>query len=331
MNQSQQGKAKMHVGVQGVGTSKPELQFLVRHGVTHMDASIENTEVETLLRHKEEAAAEGVSLEMIHIGLPQSITLAQDPQRDRDLNTVCQDIENAGKAGLRGVNYNFHTVHFPIFRTESTPGRGGTTYSTFDMSKFDNETLTELGRVSRDEAFERIAYFLERVIPVAEANNVQMACHFNDLPAPVLKGVELWNYPVFEGLKRFVELVDSPYHGFNFCCGTASEGLENPGEELYEIVQYFGERGKLFNIHFRNIRGGLHNFQEVWPDEGDVDMYKVAQVLADVGYPYMLMPDHAPHHPDDVSPPGVSGRVRQGWAFQFGYIIALIQAVNAAA
>ena len=201
MNQSQQEKAKMHVGVQGVGTSKPELQFLVRHGVTHMDTSVENTEVETLLRHKEEAAAEGVSLEMIHIELPQSIAFAQDPQRDRDLDTVCQDIENAGRAGLRGLNYNFHTVHFPIYRTESTPGRGGTTYSTFDMSKFDNETLTELGRVSRDEAFERIAYFLERVIPVAEANNVQMACHFNDLPAPVLKGVELWNYPVFEGLK----------------------------------------------------------------------------------------------------------------------------------
>ena len=331
MNQSQQGKAKMHVGVQGIGTSKPELQFLVRHGVTHMDTSVKNTEVETLLRHKEEAAAEGVSLDMIHIGLPQSITLAQDPQRDRDLDTVCQDIENAGEAGLRGLNYNFHTVHYPIYRTERTSGRGGTTYSTFDISKFDNETLTEAGRVSRDESFERMAYFLERVIPVAEANNVQMACHFNDLPAPVLKGIEGWNYPVFEGLKRFVELVDSPYHGFNFCCGTASEGLEKPGEELYEIVRYFGERGKLFNIHFRNIRGGLHNFQEVWPDEGDVDMYKVAQALRDVGYPYMLMPDHAPHHPDDASPPGVSGRVRQAWAFQFGYIIALLQAVNATA
>ncbi len=328
MNQSQQGKAKMHVGVQGIGTSKPELEFLVRHGVTHMDASVENTEAETLLRHKEEAASEGVSLEMIHIGLPQSITLAQAPQRDRDLDTVCETIENTGKAGLRGLNYNFCIVQHQ--RTASTPGRGGTTYSTFDISKFDNEALTEAGQVSRDEAFERIAYFLERVIPVAEANNVQLACHLNDPPAPVLRGVERWNYPVFEGLKRFVELADSPYHGFNFCCGTASEGLDKPGEELYEIVRYFGERGKLFNIHFRNIRGGLQNFQEVWPDEGDVDMYKVAQVLRDVGYPYMLMPDHAPHHPDDASPPGVSGRVRQAWAFQFGYIIALLQAVNAA-
>ena len=320
--------AGMHVGVQGIGTSQTELRFLVRHGVTHMDASVENTEVETLLRHREEAAQEGVSLEMIHIGLPSSITLAQDPQRDRDINAICNTIENAGKAGLRGLNYNFCILNHQ--RTEHTPGRGGSTYSTFDLSKFDNETLSEAGRVNREEAFERIAYFLERVIPVAEENRVQMACHLNDPPAPVLKGVERWNYPVFEGLKRFVETVDSPYNGFNFCCGTASEGLDDPGTELYDIVRYFGERKKIFNIHFRNIRGGLHNFQEVWPDEGDLDMYKVAQTLRDVDYPYMLMPDHAPSHPDDTAPAGTSGRVCQAWAFQFGYIIALIQAVNSA-
>ena len=224
------------------------------------------------------------------------------------------------------MNYNFCILNHQ--RTESTTGRGGSSYSTFDFSKYDNETLSEAGEVSREEAFDRLAYFLERVIPVAEANRVQMACHPNDPPAPILRGVERWNHPIFDGLKRFAEIVDSPYHGFNFCCGTVSEGLEDPGREFYEILRYFGEQKKLFNIHFRNIRGGLHNFQEVWPDEGHLDMHKVAQTLRDVGYPYMLMPDHAPGHPDDPSPPGVSGRVRQAWAFQFGYIIALIQAVN---
>jgi mannonate dehydratase len=306
-----------------------ELQFLVRHGVTHMDASVEDTEAETLLRHREEAAREGVSLEMIHISIPRSITLARDPQRDRDLEVVCRTIENAGKAGLRGLNYNFCIL--PHQRTAGTPGRGGSTYSTFDLSRYDNETLTEAGRVSREEAFARAAYFLERVIPVAEENGVQMAVHLNDPPAPVLRGVERWNYPVLEGLKRYVEIAESPYHGINFCCGTASEGLEDPGRELYDIVRYFGERKKIFNVHFRNIRGGLHRFQEVWPDEGDVDMFRLARTLRDVEYPYMLMPDHAPGHPDDKPPPGVSGRVRQAWAFQFGYIKALIQAASAEA
>ena len=320
-----QEESRMHVGTQGVGTSKADMQFLVRYGVTHTDVSVADMEVETLVRHKEEAAAEGVSMDMVHFGLARSITLAQDPQRDRDLDELCRWIENAGKAGLRGLNYNFCIL--PHQRTESTYGRGGSQYSTFDMSKYDNETLSEAGRVSRDEAFDRAGYFLERVIPVAEANKVQMASHLNDPPAPVLRGVERWNYPVFEGLKRFVELVDSPYHGFNFCCGTASEGLDDPGTELYDIVRYFGERKKIFNVHFRNIRGGLHNFQEVWPDEGDVDMYKLARVFRDVGYPYMLMPDHAPSHPDDRAPEGLPGRISPSWAFQFGYIQALLQVV----
>ncbi len=319
-------KATMHVGVQGIGTSSKELEFLLRHGVTHMDASVGDTETETLVRHKAEAAEAGVSLEMIHIGLPRSITLAQDPQRDTDIDAVCKMIENAAAAGLRGLNYNFCILNHQ--RTESTPGRGGSSYSTFDLSKYDNATLSEAGEVSREEAFDRIAYFIERVIPVAEANRIQLACHPNDPPAPILRGVERWNYPIFDGLKRFAEIVDSPYHGFNFCCGTVSEGLDDPSTEFYEILRYFGEQKKLFNIHFRNIRGGLHNFQEVWPDEGHLDMHQVAQTLRDVEYPYMLMPDHAPGHPDDPSPPGVSGRVRQAWAFQFGYIIALIQAVN---
>jgi mannonate dehydratase len=34
----------------------------------------------------------------------------------------------------------------------------------------------------------------------------------------VLRGVERWNWPVFEGLKAFSELSDSPMHGFNLCC-----------------------------------------------------------------------------------------------------------------
>ena len=244
----------------------------------------------------------------------------------KDIEAVCKTIENAAVAGLRGLNYNFCILVNQ--RTESTFGRGGSSYSTFDFSKYDNETLSEAGEVSREEAFDRIAYFLERIIPVAEANEIQMACHPNDPPAPILRGVERWNYPVFEGMKRYAEIAESPYHGFNFCCGTVSEGLDDPGTEFYEILRYFGERKKLFNIHFRNIRGGLHNFQEVWPDEGHLDMHRVAQTLRDVEYPYMLMPDHAPGHPDDPAPPGVSGRVRQAWAFQFGYIIALIQAVN---
>ena len=37
-------------------------------------------------------------------------------------------------------------------------------------------------------------------------------------------------------------------------------------------IRWFGSRGKIFNVHFRNIKGGFLNFQETFPDDGDVDM-----------------------------------------------------------
>ena len=66
----------------------------------------------------------------------------------------------------------------------------------------------------------------------------------------------------------------------------------------------------------------------MWPDEGDIDMFALAECLYEAGYQYMLMPDHAPAHPDDQSPAGSSGRIRHGWAFQFGYITSIIQAIK---
>lgn len=322
----------MYVGTQYFGTSKLEMEYLVRHGVTHFDATVDGYDVETLKRHKDEAAQYGVDFEMVHIPWQDAIGLAS-ADRDKAIDNVCQWIENAAQAGLRGINYNFCILRAGdkgglVQRTGRRPGRGGTTYSSFVLSEYDNDQRFEAGEVSREESFERAGYFLERIIPVAEANKIQMACHLNDPPAPILNGVEKWNWPVFEGLKRFSELVDSPYHGFNFCCGVASEGLEDPANELPPIVEYFAERKKIFNVHFRNIRGGLHDFCETWPDEGDVNMYEIVKILHKANYPYMLMPDHAPLHPDDKAPEGVTRRVSQAWAFQFGYIIALIQAAE---
>ena len=100
----------MYVGTQSFGTSKHEMEFLTRHGVTHLDAKVPDTEEATLVKHKEEAAKHGVNVESIHISLPRSILLAQDPKRHEDLEKVYKMIENAGRAGLRALNYNFCIV-----------------------------------------------------------------------------------------------------------------------------------------------------------------------------------------------------------------------------
>ena len=99
--------------------------------------------------------------------------------------------------------------------------------------------------------------------------------------------------------------------------------LADPGKEIYDVIRYFGTRQKIFNVHFRNIRGHRDDFVEVYPDEGDIDFVKAIQVYKEVGYPYLLMPDHVPQAPND--PAGL-----QSFAYCYGYIRALIQAVERA-
>jgi len=182
--------------------------------------------------------------------------------------------------------------------------------------------LTRAGRVDADTYWERITYFLERVIPVAEEYKIRMALHPNDpgLPPAGYQGVDSVLGTV-EGLKRFIAIKESPYHGLNFCQGTVSEMLQDPGKEIYDLIRYFGTRGKIFNVHFRNIRGHRDDFVEVFPDEGEVDFVKAMQVYKEVGYPYMIMPDHVPQAPGD--PGGL-----QSFAYCYGYIRALIQALD---
>jgi len=124
-----------------------------------------------------------------------------------------------------------------------------------------------------------------------------------------------------DGLKRFITIQENPYHGLNFCQGTVSEMLADPGKEIYDVIRYFGTRKKIFNVHFRNIRGHRNDFIEVYPDEGDVDMVKAVRVYQEVEYPYLLMPDHVPQAAND--PDGL-----QSFAFSYGYIRGLIQSLE---
>jgi mannonate dehydratase len=124
-----------------------------------------------------------------------------------------------------------------------------------------------------------------------------------------------------DGLKKFVSIQESPYHGLNFCLGTVAEMLADTGREIFDVIRHFGRRQKIFNIHFRNIRGHRGDFQEVYPDEGDVDLFQAAHTLQEVGYTGMLMPDHVPHNSNDPSG-------SEDFAFCYGYIKGILRALE---
>jgi mannonate dehydratase len=96
--------------------------------------------------------------------------------------------------------------------------------------------------------------------------------------------------------------------------------LDDPPAKIFEVIRWFGERGKIFNVHFRNIKGKKLDFVEAFPDEGDIDMARALAAYRDVGYPYMPMPDHVSQI-DGRDPSGVA------FAYCYGYIQALIDAL----
>src|SRR6185436_16399709 len=103
-----------------------------------------------------------------------------------------------------------------VVRTEPTRGRGGSNYSTFVYDKASQEPpLTEAGPVDADRYWERISHFVNRVIPVAEEYKVRLACHPHDPGMPKEKGYRGVQTVLgsVEGLKRFIGLSPSRYHG----------------------------------------------------------------------------------------------------------------------
>jgi mannonate dehydratase len=332
-------KARMKAGTQH-GDSDPILHAMAGFGVNNICSRLPSAKldaawsVESLTRLKERVESFGLTLDMVPLPLSSSeisrsenpeIMLGKAQERDRQIDDMCQMLRNTARAGIPSAKYNLTFLGVP--RTESTLGRGRARYSTFVYANAKQDPpLTAAGPVDADLYWERITYFLKRVVPVAEEYKVRLACHPQDPGMPKGKGyrgVETVLGSV-DGLKRFITIAESPYHGLNFCQGTVSEMLEKPGEQIFDVIRYFGSRGKIFNVHFRNIAGGFLNFRETFIDDGDVDMLKAMRVYKEIGYDGMMMPDHVPSIEGDTDN-------LQGFAFAIGYIKALIAAVAAEA
>ena len=321
----------MLLGTQFRARDDDDYRVWAQLGVTHVcvdpPGNPHHWSLDDLQRQRDHVARFGLSLDMVQLPLSSRpieqqhsphILMAKEPERERELDSICALIERIARAGIPAAKYNLNIIGIP--RSEDEPGRGGSRNSTFRWEKMDQAAApSAAGVLDEEENWARIDPFLSRVVPVAEANRVRLACHPHDpYTPPGYRGVTRVLGTV-EGLKRFVTMHDSPWHGLNFCQGTVGEMLDDPAEEIFDAIRWFGERGKIFNVHFRNIRGRRLSFTETFPDEGDMDMVRSLKLYREVGYPYMLMPDHVPH---------ISGRDPDGVAFAFcyGYIRALLQA-----
>jgi mannonate dehydratase len=246
------------------------------------------------------------------------------PGRDEQIENYQATIRHLGQAGISILGY--HWMPNGVWRTsKTTPGRGGALVTAFDLAATDQPLVYGVkehplarGRTfSEAEMWDNYRYFMKAVLPVAEEAGVRLALHPDDPPLPSLGGIARLFYH-FDGFKQALDEFPSPNSGLDFCMGCWSE----MGPGTIEAIRYFGGQGKIFYVHFRDVQGCVPKFQECFLGEGNMDVVEAIRTLKEVGFTGFIIDDHVPQLINDTD------WNHRGRAFQTGYIMALVQAVN---
>lgn len=253
------------------------------------------------------------------------------PERDQQIENYQKTIRNMGKAGIPLLGY--HWMPNGVWRTPMAQGRGGVTVTAYDAALVDQPLIAgrrtvpgfEGRTIGESEMWENYRYFTSAVLPVAEEAGVRLALHPDDPPVPELGGIaRLFHH--FEGFRKAMEdVAPSPSHGLDFCMGCFSEmhyGDKDINQSVLDAFRYFGERGKLFYVHFRDVQGSVPQFQECFLGEGNMDVVAVLRVLRETGFDGFIIDDHVPRLIDD------SDWNHRGHAHATGYILGLVEAVK---
>jgi mannonate dehydratase len=260
-----------------------------------------------------EIADAGLELSVIEsIPVHEDIKLGR-PTRDRLVDQYCASVRAMGEAGVQVLCYNFMPI-FDWTRTDLVmPMPDGSTALAYDHEKlaridlsrgtgdlpgwataYDARTLNELMAAYRTMSAERLwqnlAYFLERVVPVAAAARVRMAIHPDDPPWPIFGLPRIITDAA--ALGRLSRIVDDPANGVTFCTGSLGA---DPSNDLPAMIRSLGARQRIHFMHCRNVkRTGVKQFHESSHPRasGSVDLSAVMRALRDVGFAGPMRPDH---------------------------------------
>jgi mannonate dehydratase len=240
--------------------------------------------------------------------------------RDEQIENWIKSLSNMGRAGIPQMQYNLMITEAG-YRTSAEPvGRGGTRIDRFDYEVARKAPVTRFGEISEEAMWDNFTYFLRAVIPVAAEAGVSMALHPFDPQVPSLACIARIIRSV-ESYDRVFKLMPARASQINFCLGCFQQMMDADG--VYDTIRHFGREGRIGAVHIRGVRGTLEKFDEVWPDEGKLDMVKAVGVLKEVGFNGAIEPDHAPH------PTGDTEWGHRSQAYQIGYLKGVLQGAGA--
>jgi len=272
-------------------------------GTPDSDWSLENLNV-----IKKEINESGLELEAIENFDPAHWhdILLDGPSKEQQISKLKQIITQVGQAGIPTFGYNFslagvcgrittdgarghaETVGMDGLCAASTaPIKNGMVWNmVYDQQAEEGD----LPKITHDELWQRLTYFLKELIPVAEKAGVRLAAHPDDPPLSFMRQQPRLVYQP-DMYQRLLDIVHSPSNSLEFCLGTLAEMSEG---DIYEICDRYTRQNNVAYIHFRNVRGKVPHYQETFIDEGDIDMSKIITILKKNKFDGVLIPDHTP-------------------------------------
>ena len=289
--------------------------------------------LEELLKVKGDIECYGMKLEAIE-NFDPSIwhdILLDGPKKEEQIELVKEQIRLVGQAGIPIFGYNFSLAGVTS-RNSGPYARGGAISvgmdGTVDETPIPNgmvwnmvyDTNPDEGfvpRISHEELWGRLQYFLDHIIPVAEAAGVKLAAHPDDPPMPYVRNTPRLVYQP-DMYQDLIDMKPSPSNNLEFCLGSIAEMTEG---DVYEATEKYSRQNKLAYIHFRNVKGKVPNYKEVFVDEGDIDMSRILRILKKNKFEGVLIPDHTPQMNCDAP-------WHAGMAYAMGFMKASILEVT---
>lgn len=252
---------------------------------------------------------------------------------DRELyiKNYIQTLENLGKEGIRMVCYNFMPV-FDWTRTELARMRpDGSTVLAYTQEAVDaivpekmfesiagdmngsvmpgwepermarvKELFEAYKDIDDEKLFANLIYFLERIMPVCDKYDINMAIHPDD-PAWSVFGLPriIINK---KNILRMMSAVDNKHNGVTFCTGSYGTNLNN---DLPDMIRAL--KGRIHFAHIRNLKfHSATNFEESahLSSDGTFDMHAIMRALYDIGFDGPIRPDHGRMIWGEVAMPG---------------------------
>lgn len=258
--------------------------------------------------------------------------LLDGPNKQRQLENLKTIIRRVGKVGIPILGYNFslagvwghvvgpwgrggaESVGFREPNSEDGPADAPIPHGQIWNMIYDPDAPPgHLRQITHEQLWQRVGDFLQALVPVAEEAGVRLAAHPDDPPMPTLRGTPRLVYQPHL-YQKLLDMQPSRSNALEFCLGTIAEMTEG---DVYSATQRYAEQGAIAYVHCRNVRGKVPHYDEVFIDEGDIDMPRVLGILREAGFDGVISPDHTPSLHCDAP-------WHAGMAYAVGYLKAVM-------